>query len=463
MSASKTALLDGPILPTLARLTLPNFAAMAISTLVAVCETAYVGQLGTAALAGLALAFPLVMLMQMMSAGAMGGSVSSAVSRALGSGDTARASALALHAVVIGASAGLMFTAIFLIFGRDILAALGGRGVALAEGLAFANVVFLGAVGIWLTNTMASILRGSGNMKTPSLVLFCMSLLQIGLGFVLGLGFGPIPRLGMAGVALAAVIAFATGTLAFLWILSSGRAAVRLSFNRSSLSGEMFRDILKVGALACTSPVMSVATILILTAIIARFGTEALAGYGIGSRLEFLLVPITFAIGVASVPMVGMAIGAGNVARARRAAWTAGLLAAVLMGAIGVVVAIAPDAWGRIFTSDPAVLETSRHYFAAAGPAYFFYGLGLCLYFASQGSGQMLGPVLAQSVRLLIVAIGGWWLVETNAPAWHLFVLIGAAMVAYGLATALGLRLSRWGSERRAVAIPSSRPSRGEG
>lgn len=448
MSATRAALLDGPILPTLARLSVPNFAAMLISTLVAVCETAYVGQLGTASLAGLALVFPLVMLMQMMSAGAMGGGVSSAVSRALGSGDMARASALALHAVVIGASAGIFFTAVFFVFGREILSALGGRGEALEQGLLFGRVVFVGAACIWLTNTLASVLRGSGNMKTPSLVLFCTSALQIVLGYVLGLGLGPVPRLGMTGVALAAVIAFTVATLAFVWILVTGRSAVRLSFDRASLSGEMFRDILKVGVLACASPVMSVATILIITAIVARFGTEALAGYGIGSRLEFLLVPITFAIGVAAVPMVGMAIGAGRVARARRAAWTAGLVAAVLMGLIGLVVAVAPDAWGRLFTSDAAVLETSRHYFLAAGPAYFFYGLGLCLYFASQGSGQMLGPVLAQSLRLLIVAIGGWWLVETNAPAWHLFVLIGVAMVAYGLATALGLRLSRWGSEQ---------------
>ena len=447
MSGSKAALLDGPILPTLARLTLPNFAAMFVSTLVAICETAYVGQLGTAALAGLALVFPLVMLMQMMSGGAMGGGVSSAVSRALGAGDQARAEALALHAVIIGAVAGLAFTALFLVYGRDILMALGGRGEALAEGTAFANVVFLGATGIWLTNTLASILRGSGNMKTPSLVLFCMSIAQILLGYILGLGFGPVPRLGMMGVALAAVIAFVGGTLVFLWVLSSRHAAVRLSFDRSLLSGEMFRDILKVGAFACASPLMSVGCILILTAIVARFGTEALAGYGIGSRLEFLLIPITFAIGVASVPMVGMAIGAGNVPRARRAAWTAGLLAAVLMGAIGLVVAVNPDWWGRLFTTDAAVLETARQYFAAAGPAYFFYGLGLCLYFASQGSGRMLGPVLAQAVRFLIIAIGGWWLVRENAPLWHLFVLIGIGLVAYGLATALGLRLSRWGSE----------------
>src|SRR5262245_30017744 len=107
-------LLAGAILPTLLRLTLPNLAAMLVTALVAVCETAYVGILGTTELAAIALAFPMVMLMQMLSAGAMGGGVSSAISRALGAGEEARAEALARHAVAIGAIAGLCFSGLFL-------------------------------------------------------------------------------------------------------------------------------------------------------------------------------------------------------------------------------------------------------------------------------------------------------------------------------------------------------------
>ena len=91
-----------------------------------------------------------------------------------------------------------------------------------------------------------------------------------------------------------------------------------------ALTREMFFDILRVGALASFSPLQTVLTVLILTRLVAGFGTEALAGYGIGARLEFLLVPIAFAVGVACVPMVGMAIGARDVARARRVAWTGG-------------------------------------------------------------------------------------------------------------------------------------------
>src|SRR5256885_3055480 len=100
-------LLASPILPTLLRLSLPNMAAMLATTLVAVAETVYVGRLGTESLAGMALVFPMVMLQQMMSSGAMGGGVSSAVARALGGGDVARAQLLVFHAAVIGTTAGI--------------------------------------------------------------------------------------------------------------------------------------------------------------------------------------------------------------------------------------------------------------------------------------------------------------------------------------------------------------------
>lgn len=417
--------------------------AMVATALVTIAETAYIGRLGIPPLAGFALAFPMVMLMQMMSAGAMGGGVSSAISRALGAGDVARAQALARHALVIAAIAGITFTAIFLGLGPRIYAALGGTGEALAQGVAYSNRLFLGAVFIWTTNTLASVLRGTGNMRVPSMVLLVVAGVQIALGAGLGLGLGGLPRLGIAGVGLAQVIAFGTGTVLFVWFLATGQARLRLRAS-GSFHWEMFRDILKVGAVACVSPIQSVATVLVMTRLVASLGTEALAGYGIGARLEFLLVPITFAIGVASVPMVGMAIGSGNVDRARRVAWTAGGFAGVLVGTIGIVMALAPELWTRLFTGNAAVLEAARTYFVHAGPAYGFLGLALALYFASMGSGKILGPVLAQTVRFVVIAAGGWWLARQTAAPAELFTLVGLSLLAYGLAACLAVRLTRW-------------------
>ncbi len=437
-------LLGAPILPTLLRLTLPNLAAMLVTAAVAIAETIYVGMLGTTELAAIALVFPMVMLMQMLSAGAMGGGVSSAISRALGAGEEARAAALALHALAIGAVAGSIFSVLFVAFGRGILSALGGRGAVLEQALVYAGVALTGTIVIWLVNTLASIVRGTGNMQVPSLTILGASALQIVLGGSLGLGLGPIPRFGLAGVATGLLVGYALGAVVLLWFLRSGQARIMLRFGGVGLRREMFLDILRVGAVASFSPLQTVLTVLILTRLVASFGTEALAGYGIGARLEFLLVPIAFAVGVACLPMVGMAIGAGNIARARRVAWTGAGVAAVAVGLIGLVVAIAPQAWSGRFTSDPGVLAAANLYLRFAGPAFGFVGLGLVLYFASQGAGKVLGPVLAATVRLLVVAIGGLGLAMSEAPAWMLFALVALSMAAYGVATAAAVHFTSW-------------------
>jgi putative MATE family efflux protein len=445
VGAPANSLLTSPILPTLLRLAFPNTIAMVGTTLVAVAETSYIGRLGIEPLAGIALAFPFVMLTQMMSAGAMGGGVSSAISRALGAGKPDRAAILALHAAIIGVCGGLFFTVMMLLFGRQLFSLLGGRGRVLEEACNYSQVLFSGAVAIWLVNTLASVLRGTGDMRLPSATLIGVALIQIVVGGALGLGLAGLPQFGMRGVAAGQLTAFSLGAIFLSWYLISGRSRLPLDFSAFTFQRGMFTDILRVGAISCLSPLQSVLTILIFTKILAGFGTETLAGYGIGSRLEFLLIPIAFAFGVASVPMVGMAIGAGLVTRARRIAWTAGGAAGLSVGLIGLIVAVEPALWVSLFTRDPGVTAAANSYFAWAGPAFGFFGMGVCLYFASQGAAKVGGPVLASTARLLLVGIGGWWLASIDAPAWTLFALVGGAMIVFGLSTAASIRLTPWG------------------
>ncbi|MBB5047335.1 putative MATE family efflux protein [Rhodopseudomonas rhenobacensis] len=444
-AAPANGLLTAPILPTLLRLAIPNSIAMLGSALIAVAETSYIGRLGLAPLAAIALVFPFAMLTQMMSAGAMGGGVSSAISRALGAGNRERAAVLALHAAIIGACGGLLFTLVMLLFGRSFYVLLGGRGEVLAEACGYSHVLFSGAISIWMVNTLASVLRGTGDMKLPAMTILAAAAIQIVVGGVLGLGLFGMPQLGMQGVACGQLLGFSLAALFLIWYLVSGRGRLSLQFSSFTFQRAMFVDILKVGAVSCLSPLQTVLTILIFTKILAGFGTEVLAGYGIGSRLEFLLIPIAFAVGVASVPMVGMAIGAGDVARARRVAWTAGATSALGVGAVGWLVAIWPSLWVSLFTSNPAVTAAASSYFAWAGPVFCFFGLGVCLYFSSQGAAKVGGPVLASTLRLLLVGVGGWVLSALAAPAWMLFVLVAVAMVMFGLCTAAAVRFTRWG------------------
>lgn len=435
---------QGPVLSTLVRLAVPNVLAMVLTVLVGIAETYYVGRLGTTPLAAMALVFPFAMLTQMMSAGAMGGGVSSAVSRALGAGQRERATSLAQHAVVIGSAAGLAYTALMLIGGPAFYRWLGGRDAVLDEAVRYATVMFSGALLVWLSNTLASVLRGTGNMRVPSITIVLSALLQIALGGLLGLGAGPVPSFGMVGVAVGHLVATAAMVGVLGWFLMSGRARLQLHWRGLQLRRELLVDILRVGALSCVSPVMSVLTVLVFTGLIAHLGVLPLAGYAIGQRLEFLLVPIAFGIGVASVPMVGMAIGAGDVARARRVAWTAGALSAFNLALIGGTVALWPDLWAGLFTADPAVLQHARQYLRTVGPAFPLFGLGLTLYFASQGSGRVLGPVLAAVLRLALVLVVGALLSRQQAGASAYFALVAGAMAAYGVVTAVAVRLTRW-------------------
>jgi Na+-driven multidrug efflux pump len=183
-------------------------------------------------------------------------------------------------------------------------------------------------------------------------------------------------------------------------------------------------------------------------------GNDALAGYGIGARLEFLLVPMAFGVGVAAVPMVGMAIGAGDLRRARRVAWTAGAVSASLLGTIGLVLMLFPDLWVSWFSRDAGVLAQARSYLRWAGPGFGFFGLGLTLYFAAQGAGNVAAPVAASILRFLLVLIAGHAIAAAVSGPWALFALVGGAMAVYGIVTALGVHFSSWGP--RTVAPPAA-------
>lgn len=423
---------------------LPSVITLALGVLVSIAETGYIGRLGTVSLAAMALVFPFGMLVQMLSSGAMGGGVSSAISRSLGAGDRARAEALALHACAIGAIAGFGHMLVMFALGPSIYSLLGGRDAVLAEAVAYGWVLFAGAPCVWLMNAQLSIVRGTGNMMLPARVTLVTSLVQIAVGAVLGLGLGPFPLWGLAGVACGTIAGYGLGALWLVRRLTSGREKLLLRFTGTPLRWPLFADILKVGALACLSPTQAIVTMLVCTALIAPFGTQVLAGYGIGQRLEFLLIPVSFGIGVAAVPMVGMAIGAGMVERARRVAWTAACVSMVNLSVIGLLVAAFPWVWTHLFSEDPVVLDAAATQLRFVGPAFGLFGFGLTLYFAAQGSGRIAGPVIAATIRLILVAAIGVLLYRAQAPLWNYFALIAFGMCVYASGCALAVRLTRW-------------------
>src|SRR5258708_8845275 len=248
-------LLDGPIVPTLLRMAWPNVLVMLAQAATGLIETWFVSRLGTDALAGMALAFPAVMLMQMISAGAMGGGISSAIARALGAGRREEADALVVHALVINIALGAFFSVVMLAWGRPIYRALGGSGGELDAALSYSNVVFAGNVLLWTMNGLASAIRGTRNMLVPALVTCIGVIFLVPLSPCLIFGLGPFPALGLAGGGVALVMFYGAGTAILAWYLRSGRNLV--SLRRSRPRWPLFRPILGVGALASLTSVQT--------------------------------------------------------------------------------------------------------------------------------------------------------------------------------------------------------------
>src|SRR6058998_2672039 len=408
MDATTRRLLEGPIAPTLLALAAPNVVMLVAQVAITVLEAYFVGWLGADALAGVSVTFPLFMLMQTMSAGGMGGGVAAAVARALGAGRGDDASRLVTHAIVIALALAMVFTGVAFAGGRAIYGAMGARAGALEAALAYSNVIFAGAVAVWLFNTLASVVRGTGNMLLPASVVLGGSPILVTLSPALIFGWGPFPRLGVTGAAVAVVAYYAVGTLVFFAYLVSGRSLVRLSPWTVRFERALFRDILRVGAPSLVNNIQTNLTIVLLTALVGSFGTFALAGYGMGVRLEYLQIPLVFGFGSALVTMVGTNFGAGQDARARRVAWTGAAMAAGVTESIGLAAALFPHGWLALFSAEPEVLSTGATYLRIVGPTYGFFGLGLALYFASQGAGRLRWPLVAGLSRLVVAAGGGW-------------------------------------------------------
>lgn len=444
-AARTRVLLEGPIGPTLAKLAAPNVIAMLVMAAVSIAEGVFASQLGVSSLAGLALVFPLVMLTQMLSGGSMGGAISSAVARALGGGNAARAGELALAAWIIAILAAIASALLMAAFGPLIFGLLGGGAEAAAAALDYAGVFFPGCAVVWMLHTSLSVIRGTGNMSAPSMLMLFTSLAGIPLSGALALGWGPFPALGMTGLAAGTVAAHGFGACLALAHILSGRAGLPL--RRGALGRGHFSDILGVGSIASVNSVLTVLTISLMVGAVGRYGEAALAGYGLGARLEFLMIPIVFGIGATMTAMVGANIGAGRKARALEIAWTGSFAAAAIVGAIGIVIALAPDLWLGLFLapSEAEALAAGRAYFRIVAPFYGFFGLGLALYFASQGAERMAWPFTGGVVRIVVAFGGALALSEATDLGVHgVFAAIGAAMLIYGLFVAGSILITKW-------------------
>lgn len=315
--------------------------------------------------------------MVMMAGGSIGGAATSSVARALGAGAVERAESLAWHSVLLALVMSGLFMIVLGLFARPIFQLLGGEGAALAGAVGYARVAFGGAAATWFVWVVSAIHRGTGDTATPARAITIASAAQIVMSGALTLGWFGLPAMGVVGTAVALVVCQGAAAAWFAVFLVRGKGRLRL--RSGALRWASFRDLMNVGEIGLVNSICMAMTVVVVTGLVGRHGTEALAGYGLDARLELMLVPIAFGVGAALTAAVGVNVGAGQFARARRFAWTGAGATLALTGLIGVCVAVVPDLWLDLFTADPGAYEFGVLYLTIAAPFYGLFGAGQAL------------------------------------------------------------------------------------
>jgi putative MATE family efflux protein len=438
-------LLEGPIVSTLLRLAAPNVVVNVILIAVTATVDAYfIGRLGPHALAGIALVFPFIMLMQQMANSSMGGAIASAIARAIGAGRHADASALVIHGLVVATGMAAIFTVLLLTGGPAIYRIIGGSDEILSAALEYSNALFAGAIAYWALSTLTSVVRGAGHAAVLAVVYVAAEALHIVLVPALMFGIGPLPPLGITGAGIATVASFTASSAVLAWYVMSGRTAIRMSLRDVRLSRRLFVEILRVGAPMSLQPILTNLALAVLTGFVGALGAAQLAAFGIATRLEYLLYPLAFGLGAGVLALVGTSLGAGRTERAVRAAWIAASLAALITGCIGLFGLMAPTVWASLFTDNPELRNLAAEYLIIIALTYPLLGAGSALGSAFQAAGRPVWPLIAITSRVVAVTVIGWFMVQLGGGLSGLALAAAIGLVVYGATLIVAFRAGLW-------------------
>jgi putative MATE family efflux protein len=418
-----------PPLRAIFALAVPTTAVMALGATSGIVNTYFVARLGADAIAALSLVFPVNLILLTVMGGGIGTGVSAAVAQALGAGRRHDAELVAEHAFVLTMVLSVVLTAIFVGGAPVMFRWMGGRYRVLAEAVLYARVLFSGLGITFAVLTFDSILRGEGNVRVPSTWATVSLSLQILLVPVLMLGLG----LGIGGAAAAVVLGQLAGAVPRAHFLFTGKATVRPRLLPSELHARPIRDILRVGVPASLSTLANYLGLLFLTAVVARYSTHDIAAFGLGTRLDFLILTLAYGIGSAVLTLVGFAAGAEDLSRVWQLLTRALVIVATMLLAIAIPLGWMPSLWLGIFTDDPAILAVGGRYLRILAPSYPFLGMSMACSFAFQGVGRAMFPLVLVVVRTAVVIAAALALVAAGAPVWSIFVVMALGNVASSL------------------------------
>jgi putative MATE family efflux protein len=445
-------ILNDPVWQAVTTLALPALLVTSTQTSTSFTDTWLAARFGTPALAAVALVVPLISLMQLVSVGGMGGAIAQSVGRALGAGDSARASALVHHALVIALAGGLLFTAVMIGLGPQILGLLGARPETIGLAMPYLTALFAAAPLIWLLNGLSSVLRGEGNIKVTTGVLIPVYVLQVVLAIALT---HYVPSLGVISLAIAQAASALVGIVCYVVYLWGPSSTFALRATPWKLERALFADILNVGLVSSIASFQTGLTLIIVAIWVGHYGTVAIAGYGIAFRLEFFLVVGLSSLGTALVTVLSVNLGAKKYERAARTINFGLIAAAAVFALVGYAVMLRPELWTSFFAISRPVADQATLYLTIVTKVYPVLGFALICYFIGQGVGKPLWFFCAGTVRLVILLVAGS---QLGAGVADFYRVVMYSVLAFGVAALIALAVTRqkMTRARAAAAAPAA-------
>lgn len=445
----KADLTDGHILRSLAHLATPMLVTAVLQTAQSLIDLFWVGNLGSDAIASVAMSGTILMVLFPMLMGISTGTTA-LVSRAVGARRMTEASAATsqslLLAMVLGGLSGL----IGWLFCGLLVRLLGADPKVAALGAAYLRISMIGSFTVFVLFIGNAALQAAGDTVTPMRVMAAASLLNIVLDPIFIFGLGPFDGMGVRGAALATVLSQAIAASISVRILFSGRKHLHLRLPQWKPHPALAWRILRVGIPGSAQMLSRSLMSAVMMSIVASCGMTAVAAYGVGLRFHMMILMPAFALGGAAATMVGQNLGAKKPDRANHAAWLAtGIDAAFMAVAAIVMVAFAPTII-RVFNSEADVVRIGSNYLRTVSPFYVFAALGIVLGRSLHGAGDTVAPMVITIITLwvfqvpLAILFSHIWDPATQGIWWAMAV----AFVVQGVLVAAWYSTGRWKKKR---------------
>ncbi len=395
---------DAPVWKLLFRFSGPTILSMVVAAGYTVADAIFIGQLGSEALGALPVVFPPILIFMALSMGT-GIGAASFVSRALGAGDQINANRCAGAAITLAILIGMLVGSLYLANLEDILRLFGASGAVLAPANNYMSILAAFAFLHSAVIVIGYLIRAEGSPGIASAALIASAITNIILDPILIFGLGPIPRLEVAGAALATVIGHCVAVLIFLYYFLSGQSAYTFGFHNLLPNKQIISEIYRVGcATICRMGALSVVMALANT-IAASFGVIPLAVLGVVFRLARLAFMPTMGLGQGMQPLIGFNYGANQNERVREVVVKAGMLGLGWGMICWLIFMLFPGQVMAVFNSDPLFIAEGVRTLRIFVLLFFAVQLQIIVSFFFQGIGKAIPSLILASARQVIFLI----------------------------------------------------------